>query len=58
MILNAIYWPLNGDMIQYDETYFKEIFSKSGKNLKNIILAGDFAIKFLDFEKLKTLKAF
>ena len=44
-------------MKQY-ETHFKKIFSKNGKNLKNIILAGDFNIRFLDFEKLKTFKAF
>ena len=32
------------------ETHFKDIFSKNGKNLKNIVLAGDFNITFLDFE--------
>ena len=60
MILDAIYRSLNMkqcDMKQY-ETHFKKIFSKNGKNLKNIILAGDFNIRFLDFEKLKTFKAF
>ena len=31
------------------ETHFKDIFSKNGKNLKNIILAGDFNINLLVF---------
>ena len=30
------------------ETHFKDIFSKNGKNLKNIVLAGDFNINFLN----------
>ena len=48
IILNTIYRPPNGDMKQC-ETYFKDVFSKNGKNLKNIVLAGDFNINFLDF---------
>ena len=52
IILNTIYRPLNGDMKQC-ETHFKDLFSKNGKNLKNIVLAGDFNINFLDFERNK-----
>ena len=37
--------PPNGDMKQC-ETYFENVFSKNGKNLKNIVLAGDFNINF------------
>ena len=40
------------------ETHFKDIFSKNGKNLKNIVLAGDFNINFLDFETNKSVKGF
>ena len=35
------------------KTHFKDVFSKNGKNLKNIVLAGDFDIIFLDFETIK-----
>ena len=35
IILNTIYRPPKGDMKQY-ETYFKDVFSKNGKNRKNI----------------------
>ena len=31
------------------ETHFKDIFSKNGKNLKNIILAANFNINLLVF---------
>ena len=51
-----IYGPLNGDMKQC-ETHFKDIFSKNGKSLKNIVLARDFNINLLDFET-KTCKTF
>ena len=40
------------------ETHFKDVFSKNSKNLKNIVLAGDFNINFLDFETKKTCKTF
>ena len=40
------------------ETYFKDVFSKNGKNLKNIVLAGDFNINFLDFETNKNVQDF
>ena len=40
------------------ETYFKDVFSKNGKNLKNIVLAGDFNINFLDFETNKNMQDF
>ena len=43
IILNTIYRPPNSDMKQC-ETHFKDVFSKNGKNLKNIVLAGDFNI--------------
>ena len=57
IILNTSYRPPNDDMKQC-ETYFKDVFSKNGKNLKNIVLAGDFNIKFLDFETSKNVKTF
>ena len=40
------------------ETHFKDLFSKYGKNLKNIVLAGDFNINFLDFETNKNVQDF
>ena len=45
IILNTIYRSPNGDMNQL-ETHFKDVFSKNGKILKNIVLAGDFNINF------------
>ena len=57
IILNTIYRPPNGDMKQC-ETHFKDVFSKNGKNLKNIVLAGDFNINFLDFETNKNVQDF
>ena len=57
IILNIIYTRPNSDMKQY-ETYFKNVFSKNGKNLKNIVLAGDFNINFLDFETNKNVQDF
>ena len=45
IILNTIYRSPNGDMNQL-ETHFKDAFSKNGKILKNIVLAGDFNINF------------
>ena len=38
------------------ETHFKDLFSKNGKNLKNIVLARDFNINFLDFETKKNVQ--
>ena len=55
IILNTICSPPNPDMKQC-ETHFKYIFSKNGKNLKNIVLAGDFNINFLDFERNKNVQ--
>ena len=40
------------------EIHFKDIFSVNGKNLKNIVLAGDFNFKFLDFERNKYVQDF
>ena len=57
IILNTIYRPPNGDMKQCG-THFKDLFSKNGKNLKNIVLAGDFNINFLDFETNKNVQEF
>ena len=57
IILNTIYRPPNGDMKQC-ETYFKDVFSKNGKNRKNIVLAGDFKINFLYFETNKNVQDF
>ena len=54
IILNAIYRPPKCDMKQC-ETYFKDVFSK---NDKNIVLAGDFNINFLDFETNKNVQDF
>ena len=56
-ILAFIYRPPNGDMKQC-ETHFKDLFSKNSKNLKNIVLAGDFNINFLDFETNKNVQDF
>ena len=55
IILNTIYSPPYGDMKQC-ETHFKDLFSKNGKNMKNIVLAGDFNINFLDFETNKNVQ--
>ena len=57
IILNTIYRLLNGDMKQC-ETHFKDVFSKNGKYLKNIVLAGDFNINFLDFKTNKNVQDF
>ena len=57
IILNSIYRPPNGDMKQC-ETHFKDLFSKNGKNLKNIVIARDFNINFLDFETNKNVQDF
>ena len=57
IILNTIYRPHNDDMKQC-ETHFKDLFSKNGKNLKNVVLAGDFNINFLDFETNKNVQDF
>ena len=40
------------------ETYFKDEFSKKGKNRKNIVFAGDSNINFLDFETNKNVQDF
>ena len=40
------------------ESHFKDIFSKNDKNLKNIVLAGDFNINVLDFETNKNVQGF
>ena len=55
IILNTIYRPPNGDMKQC-VIHFKDLFSKNGKNLKNIVLAGDFSINCLDFETNKNVQ--
>ena len=53
IILDTICRPPNGDRKQC-ETHFKDLYSKTGKNLKNIVLAGGSNINFLDFgNKLK-----
>ena len=57
IILNTIYRLPNGDMKQC-ETHFKNVFSKNGKNLKNIVLAGDLNINFLDFQTNKNVQDF
>ena len=55
IILSTICRTPNSDMKQC-ETYFKDIFSKNDKNLKNIVLAGDFKINFSDFETNKNVQ--
>ena len=40
------------------QTHFKDVFSKNGKNLKNILLAGDFKISILDFKTNKKVQDF
>ena len=57
IIFNTICRPPNSDMKQC-ETHFKDIFSKNSKNLKNIVLAGDFNINFLDLETNKNVQDF
>ena len=57
IILNTINRPPNGNMKQC-EIHFKDIFSINGKNMKNIVLAGDFDFKFLDFERNKYVQDF
>ena len=49
IISNTIYSPLYREL-EKCENHFKNIFSKNGKNRKNIVLARDFNINFLDFE--------
>ena len=51
-IFNAIYRPPNGDL-KISEQFCKYLFSKSSKNLKNMILAGDFKSNALDYEQEK-----
>ena len=55
IILNPVYRSPNGDMKQC-ETHFRDAFSKNGKILKNIVLAGDFNINFLNFETNKKVQ--
>ena len=55
IILNTIYRPPNCDMKQC-EPHSKDVFSKNGQNQKNIVLAGDFPINFLDFEAYKNVQ--
>ena len=57
IILKTIYRPPNSGMKQC-ETHFKDVFSKNGKNLKNIVLAGDLNINFLDFETNRNVQDF
>ena len=57
IFLNTICRPPNGDRKQC-ETHFKDLYSKNSKNLKNIVLAGDLNINFLDFETNKDVQEF
>ena len=54
---NAVYRPPNGDT-KISEQYCKDLFSKNSKNLKNMILAGDFNINVLDYEQSKKVQSF
>ena len=51
-IFNAVYRPPNGDT-KISEPFCKDLFSKNSKNLKNMVLAGDFIINALDYEQNK-----
>ena len=57
IFLNTICRPPNGDRKQC-ETHFKDLYSKNSKNLKNIVLAGDLNINFLDFETNRNVQDF
>ena len=57
IIFNTIYRPPNGDMKQR-ESYFKDVYSKNGKNVKNTVPAGDLNINFLNFETHKNVQDF
>ena len=56
-IFNVVCRPPNGDT-KISEQFCKDLFSKNSKNLKNMILAGDFNINALDYEQNKKVQSF
>ena len=48
MIYNTVYRLPNGDK-QNSKQFCKDLFSKNSKNVKIMILAGDFDINTLDY---------
>ena len=56
-IFNAVYRPPNGDT-KISEQFCKDLFSKNSKNLKNMIIAGDFNINALDYEQNIKVQSF
>ena len=56
-IFNVVCRPPNGDT-KISKQFCKDLFSKNSKNLKNMILAGDFNINALDYEQNKKVQSF
>ena len=57
MNFNVVCRPPNEDT-KISEQFCKDLFSKNSKNLKNIILAGDFNINALGMRKAKKCKGY
>ena len=57
MNFNVVCRPPNEDT-KIREQFCKDLFSKNSKNLKNIILAGDFNINALGMRKAKKYKGY
>ena len=56
-MFNIVYGPPNGDR-KISEQFCKDLFSKSSKNLKSLILAGCFNINALDYKQNKNAQSF
>ena len=56
MNFNVIYRPPNEDT-KISEQFCKDLFSKISKNLKNMILTGDFNINALGYEESKKVQS-
>ena len=56
-MLNLVYRPPNGDHKEL-ENYFKSSLSKQEISHKDVVLAGDFNINLLDFDKSKKVQNF
>ena len=54
---NVTYRPPN-ENTKIIEEYCEDLFSKNSKNLKDMILKGDFKINALDYEQNKKVKRF
>ena len=57
IIFNNAYKPLNGGS-KISEQFWKDLFSKYNKSLKNMILACDFNITILDYKQNKKVQGF